>query len=118
MKARVLMVSSSAEQFFYRPDNVILECKNCTTTGTLELVEGNFNINTTQSSSETENIIQFLEGGFIQFSANNMTAHIELEVSLQPGFTVNPFTVHLPTLTIPGFKVFAVWLSSKGSRQC
>jgi hypothetical protein len=96
---------------------VILQCKNCTTTGKLELVEGNFNINTTQNSTEVENIIHFFDGGFVAFSANDMTAHIELEVSLQPGFAIGPFIAHLPTLAIPGFQVVTVCSSPKDSRQ-
>lgn len=40
-------------------------------------------------------VIEFFENGFFKFAANGVAAHIELDVSLLPGFSVPLFTANL-----------------------
>lgn len=63
---------------------------------------------TNSSSNYTENIIQFLEKGFLKLQVNDFAAHIELESSIKPSQSLTSYKVPMPPIGLPGFQVRAL----------
>lgn len=87
-------------------------CKSCKTTGTLDLVQTQFNIkNLSQIESDIEanifealNPFDYVESGSVTLAMNNFDAYIELEMSpfLSGRFVHTLFTVPIFGFSIPG----------------
>ncbi|ORY16014.1 hypothetical protein BCR34DRAFT_145102 [Clohesyomyces aquaticus] len=86
-------------------------CKNCTTTGSLVLVQGNFKVGTANipfSISDLDELnglaMKAFESGFVELQANGLTAHIELfsKPSASGQFEMTLFKLPIVGFVIPG----------------
>jgi hypothetical protein len=57
-------------------ESVSVSCKNCSTSGTVEITEGVFSVNGSSFFTEVEN---FVHHGYFKAVANGVGAYIELE---------------------------------------
>lgn len=88
------------------PQGLTVSCKNCTTQGTIDLLEGSFTLNTSDdTSNDVEDIALFFNSGYIELVVNDFLAHIELESTIQPSASLILYTAPLPEIGIPGFQV-------------
>ena len=58
-----------------------------------------------QSSNSTENIIQFLESGYVEVQSNKFAAHAELETTIQPSTDLITYEANLPVIDFSAFQV-------------
>ena len=89
--------------------DVKMSCKNCTTSGSIELSHGSFTVNGTNSTSNDTFLDQFLDYGFVafgysEFLIHNFTAHVELETSFSLSGTTS-FTAPLGSFPLTPFTV-------------
>ncbi|KAH8684677.1 hypothetical protein BGZ60DRAFT_170796 [Tricladium varicosporioides] len=83
-----------------------VDCKDCSVSGTLVISEGQFVIN---NPAILENVVaaqavDFLGDGFFNIVANNMTAHVGIETSMDLAIRKD-FNKTLTTIGIPGFTI-------------
>ncbi|MCJ1307688.1 hypothetical protein MMC25_001336 [Agyrium rufum] len=82
-------------------ESLSVACKNCTMTGSIDLVYGYFETNGSQSSgNQTDDIIDFFKHGYVEIKANGLTASIELESIIDTSETL-AFVGHLTGVPIP-----------------
>lgn len=90
---------------------VTISCRNCTTSGSIELSHGSFTVNNSNSTSNDTFLGQFLGSGFaafgyVEFLIHNFTAYVELDTSISlsgaatwsaslGSFPLTPFAVGL-----------------------
>jgi hypothetical protein len=85
-------------------------CKECSTTGTLELTQGGFNIDLKQvdlvpdfiGGKDDKDIFNVITGGFVELSAKDMSAHFDLFARPRES---GQFNLHLFTLPVLGFAI-------------
>ena len=93
------------------PPGLSITCVNCTTAGTVELLSGSFSMSaTTPTDNSTDDIIRFIEDGYVEVVANDLFAHIELETtwlaaSVGTSFTMNIASIPLTPFSIPDIAV-------------
>ncbi|KAK5693984.1 hypothetical protein LTR97_009602 [Elasticomyces elasticus] len=96
-----------AEQFlpsYPGLNHVTLACTNCTAVGEIELIAGGFTVDT----SDLEEVKDFLEEGFLEFSVNGFSALMAFQLSLLPGFKLRQFNAGLPPVGIPGLSIVGI----------
>ncbi|KAK4977596.1 hypothetical protein LTR42_001967 [Elasticomyces elasticus] len=85
-------------------NHVTLACTNCTAVGEIELIAGGFTVDT----SDLEEVKDFLEEGFLEFSVNGFSALIAFQLSFLPGFKLRQFNAGLPPVGIPGLSIAGI----------
>ncbi|KAK4959419.1 hypothetical protein LTR10_004223 [Elasticomyces elasticus] len=88
----------------HRRNHVTLACTNCTAVGEIELIAGGFTVDT----SDLEEVKDFLEEGFLEFSVNGFSALIAFQLSFLPGFKLRQFNAGLPPVGIPGLSIAGI----------
>ncbi|KAL9594254.1 MAG: hypothetical protein Q9219_007135 [cf. Caloplaca sp. 3 TL-2023] len=87
------------------PQGVTVSCKNCTVTGTIDILQASISGNSTDSeSSEDDDDFTWDMGSFI-FEANDFSAHIELGATVQASADLATFNAPLPVIGLPGFSI-------------
>ncbi|KAL8715972.1 MAG: hypothetical protein Q9220_000639 [cf. Caloplaca sp. 1 TL-2023] len=88
------------------PSGVSFECKNCTLTGTIDILQGSIsgNATTTASDNSEDDGFSWDQGSFT-FQANNFSAHMEFGATVQPTVDLLTFHVPMPAIGIPGFQI-------------
>ncbi|KAL8729501.1 MAG: hypothetical protein Q9181_004982, partial [Wetmoreana brouardii] len=84
------------------PNGVSVECKNCTVTGKIDILQGSVSGNSTNSSDDDD--FSWDQGSFT-FEANGFSAHILLGATIQPSVDLLSFEAPMPTIGLPGFSV-------------
>ncbi|KAG9234705.1 hypothetical protein BJ875DRAFT_534596 [Amylocarpus encephaloides] len=84
-------------------ESATVSCKNCSLSGTIDIIEGEFTINNSDVPLVGD-LIDFVEGGFFQIVANNMAAHIEMDAKLNL-VVEKSFNKSLGEYGVPGFSV-------------
>lgn len=86
--------------------NVRLSCVNCTMTGNIALTAGGFEVDT--DDMEIDEAEQFLQQGFLEFDATNISAHMEFELAFLPGFTIQGYTARLPSIPLGAITIVGI----------
>lgn len=85
-----------------------MKCKNCSTDGVINIIQGSFTVNGSVAndtpSNETD-IVDYIKNGYVKLHADNFTAHIELESTIQPSTLLTLYSIPLPEIGLPGFQV-------------
>ena len=82
----------------------------------MDLLQGEFSIAKSNSSAqkifnregvvnETEEIIHFFKSGFIEFSLDSFTAHIELDSAVTASQQIQSFTIPFPSIPLTPFTI-------------
>ena len=80
---------------------ISVSCKNCTLTGTIDVVHGYFTANgSTANSSAGDGAANFFDHGYMKVQANNLAAYVELESTIDLKQTLS-YTGHLTGQPIP-----------------
>ncbi|KAL8809316.1 MAG: hypothetical protein Q9200_003514, partial [Gallowayella weberi] len=92
------------------PNGVSFQCKNCTVTGTIDILQGSVSGNATGNataagSNDDEDDGFSWEGGSFTFEANDFSAHIELEVTIEPTLSLLTYNAPMPSIGLPGFQI-------------
>ncbi|MCJ1386213.1 hypothetical protein MMC17_009339 [Xylographa soralifera] len=88
------------------PPGLSVTCVNCTTSGTLELQAGSFVLGSNNvTSNSTDDIVRFLEDGFISLMATNLFAHIELSTTWLAAQVGHTFTINLATIPLQPYSI-------------
>ncbi|KAL8667460.1 MAG: hypothetical protein Q9202_000676, partial [Teloschistes flavicans] len=96
-------VDSASLNAPFVPQGYSVQCKNCTVTGSIDILQGSVSGNAT-SQNQQNDIFRFNEGN-ITFEANGFFAHIELGANIQPSTGLLSFEAPMPSIGIPGFQV-------------
>ncbi len=92
--------------FWARSGGINVKCKNCTFHGSINLVAGSltmgpFTSNTTNGFiNETEAVADYIRNGFVEFRADGLGAHVELDNTIEATDKLISWTVPLPTIPI------------------
>ncbi|KAL9120587.1 MAG: hypothetical protein Q9187_002853, partial [Circinaria calcarea] len=93
-----------------------VKCTNCTTAGTIELRSGSFTVGST-STNDTQNIVQFIEHGYVEVVTNGLFAHIALESTWQPqigvSYTVDLAQIPLQPYSIPDIAIIGPYFNPR-----
>ncbi|KAL8808486.1 MAG: hypothetical protein Q9182_000037 [Xanthomendoza sp. 2 TL-2023] len=92
------------------PNGVSFRCKNCTVTGTIDILQGSVSGNatgnaTTAGSNNDEDNGFSWEGGSFTFEANDFSAHIELGATIEPTLSLLTYNASMPSIGLPGFQI-------------
>ncbi|KAL9580578.1 MAG: hypothetical protein Q9212_004408, partial [Teloschistes hypoglaucus] len=96
-------VDSASLNAPFVPQGYSVQCKNCTVTGTIDILQGSVSGNATNPDQDDSNF-SFDQGTFT-FKANGFFAHIELETTVQPSAGILSFEALMPSIGIPGFQI-------------
>ncbi|KAL8777528.1 MAG: hypothetical protein Q9194_002506 [Teloschistes cf. exilis] len=96
-------VDSASLNAPFVPQGYSVQCKNCTVTGTIDILHGTVSGNATNPDQGGSGIS--LDQGSFTFEANGFFAHIELETTVQPSADLLSFEAPMPSIGIPGFQV-------------
>ncbi|TVY85315.1 hypothetical protein LSUE1_G000192 [Lachnellula suecica] len=83
-------------------DSASVKCKDCSISGTIDIVEGEITLS--NSTTALGEAVDFINTGYFRAVANNMSAHIELDTSLDLSITQS-FNKSFPAIGIPGFQI-------------
>ncbi len=87
------------------PPGLILNCKNCSLTGNVDITHGLLTAQgPVDSSNKAENAVQFFHHGYIEL-ATYFEAHIELESIAVPSISLASYTAPFPDIDILGFTI-------------
>ncbi|KAI4152429.1 MAG: hypothetical protein LQ340_002912 [Diploschistes diacapsis] len=94
------------------PSDLALNCQNCTFTGNIQLTSGSFSTSNTSNSASHDSVgaakeeLSFIENGYIQVTADNLLAHVDLSTTWPLGFSeplnVTLLDIPLTPFVIPG----------------
>ena len=93
------------------PSNLALNCQNCTFTGNIQLTSGSFSTNSSNDMSKdivdtVDDVVNFIENGYISVVANDLFAHVELSTAWPAGFSdqldIGLVDIPLTPFAIPG----------------
>ena len=100
---------------------LIVSCANCTTTGKVTLTEGSFTITSSNSSGldeigdfmssgiskDIDEIENFIQSGFLQVTADDLSAHIELDAKWPQtqNLVGKTYTITLATIPLQPFSI-------------
>ena len=88
------------------PPGLSVSCVNCTTAGSLELQSGSFVLGSNNATSNgTDDIIRFIEDGFVSLTATNLFAHIELSTTWLAAQVGHTFTINLATIPLQPYSI-------------
>ncbi|KAI4110941.1 MAG: hypothetical protein LQ339_000943 [Xanthoria mediterranea] len=85
---------------------VSFECKNCTVTGTIDILQGSVSGNTTTPgpTDDTDEGFSWDSGSFT-FVMNGFSAHMELGSTVEPSLGLVTYNAPMPSISLPGFKI-------------
>ncbi|KAL8909501.1 MAG: hypothetical protein Q9207_000181 [Kuettlingeria erythrocarpa] len=87
------------------PQGVTISCKNCTVTGSIDIIKASISGNATSSDdSEDDDIFEWDAGSFT-FEANGFSAHMDLAATVQATADLVTFTAPLPSIPISPFSI-------------
>ncbi|KAL8957212.1 MAG: hypothetical protein Q9193_005459, partial [Seirophora villosa] len=87
------------------PPGVTVACKNCTVTGTIDIVQASISGNATSSNNTEDDDFFSWDAGSFAFEANGFFAHIELEATVVASASLVSYNLSLPSIGIPGFSI-------------
>ncbi|KAL9048689.1 MAG: hypothetical protein Q9206_005900 [Seirophora lacunosa] len=87
------------------PSGVTVACKNCTVTGTIDIVQASISGNATTSDNPEDDDFFSWDAGSFAFEANGFSAHIELEATVVASASLISYNLSLPSIGIPGFSI-------------
>ncbi|MCJ1397677.1 hypothetical protein MMC11_000873 [Xylographa trunciseda] len=88
------------------PPGLSVTCVNCTTAGSLELLTGSFVLGSNNATSNgTDDIVRFIEDGYVSLTATNLFAHIELSTTWLAAQVGHTFTINLATIPLQPFSI-------------
>lgn len=90
-------------------DSATVNCKNCSVSGTIDLVEGEIIVS--NSTTAAGKAVDFINTGYFKIVANNLSAHVELDTILSLS-TTQSFNKTLTTIGLPGFEV-STWFPAE-----
>ncbi|KAL8872059.1 MAG: hypothetical protein Q9174_002240 [Haloplaca sp. 1 TL-2023] len=85
------------------PQGVSVSCKNCTLTGTIDILQGSIAGNTSSLDSDDDEFSW--DQGTFTFQANDFSAHIELEATILPSVDLLSYEAPIPAIGLPGFQI-------------
>ena len=86
------------------PPDIKVTCKNCTLQGSVDLSHGFFSMTAGDSDTNSSDIVDFYNDGYVELQVNRFAAHIELETSVQPS-TALSYVAPFPDIALPGFSI-------------
>lgn len=85
---------------------VSFECKNCTVTGTIDILQGSVSGNaTTPGPADNADEGFSWDSGSFKFAMNGFSAHMELGATIEPSLGLVTYNAPMPSIGLPGFKV-------------
>ncbi|KAL8966782.1 MAG: hypothetical protein Q9197_005793, partial [Variospora fuerteventurae] len=87
------------------PPGVTVACKNCTVTGTIDILQASISGNATTSENSEDDDFFVWDAGSFTFEANGFSAHIELEATVEASASLLSYNLSLPSVGIPGFSI-------------
>ncbi|KAL8683512.1 MAG: hypothetical protein Q9186_000552 [Xanthomendoza sp. 1 TL-2023] len=88
------------------PNGVSFQCKNCTVTGTIDIMQGSVSGNANTAGPDDDEDEGFSwDGGSFTFEANDFSAHIELGVTVEPTLSLFTYNAPMPSIGLPGFQI-------------
>lgn len=88
------------------PNGVSFQCKNCTVTGTIDILQGSVTGNTTSPGTDTGDDDEFIwDSGSFTFETTGFSAHVELGAAIQPSLSLLTYNAPMPSIGLPGFQV-------------
>ncbi|KAL8658618.1 MAG: hypothetical protein Q9226_000869 [Calogaya cf. arnoldii] len=85
---------------------VSFECKNCTVTGTIDILQGSVSGNATSPGPADDADEGFSwDSGSFTFTMNGFSAHMELGATVEPTLELATFNAPMPSIAIPGFQI-------------
>jgi hypothetical protein len=94
---------SNTDQSIISVEEFTLGCKNCTLTGTVDITQGTFTVNSS-AANDLEEVAHFIENGFFNVVANGVSAHIEIDTTISLAVSKS-FSHNILILALPGFQV-------------
>ncbi|KAL8860445.1 MAG: hypothetical protein Q9178_003104 [Gyalolechia marmorata] len=88
------------------PPGISFQCKNCTVTGTIDILQGSISGETTTSGpgNDTDDNFSWDSGSF-RFEMNGFSAHMELGATVEPSLSLLTFNAPMPSIALPGFQI-------------
>ncbi|KAL9110476.1 MAG: hypothetical protein Q9227_005020 [Pyrenula ochraceoflavens] len=86
------------------PAGLTVGCAECSIKGSIDIVSGVINANSNGGNS-SEDILDFLQSGYIELAVNRFSAHIELDSTVAASQTLATYTTSFPDISIPGFSI-------------
>ncbi|RDL37181.1 uncharacterized protein BP5553_04614 [Venustampulla echinocandica] len=83
-------------------DVLAVKCKECTLNGNIDIAEGEFTLG--NSTTDVGKAVDFINSGFFRAVANNMSAHVLLDISLTLS-KPQTWSKILTEITLPGFEI-------------
>ncbi|KAL9000637.1 MAG: hypothetical protein Q9169_000673 [Polycauliona sp. 2 TL-2023] len=85
---------------------ISFECKNCTVTGTIDILQGSVSGNTTTSGPDDDADDGFTwDSGSFMFVMNGFSAHMELGATIEPTLELVTYNAPMPSIGLPGFQI-------------
>ncbi|KAL8771879.1 MAG: hypothetical protein Q9209_002817 [Squamulea sp. 1 TL-2023] len=85
---------------------VSFQCKNCTVTGTIDVLQGSISGNATASGPNNDQDEGFSwDSGSFRFEMNDFSAHMELGATVQPSLSLLTYNAPMPSIGLPGFQI-------------
>ncbi|KAL9021479.1 MAG: hypothetical protein Q9185_001376 [Variospora sp. 1 TL-2023] len=87
------------------PPGVTVACKNCTVTGTIDILQASISGNATTSENSEDDDFFVWDAGSFTFETNGFSAHIELEATVEASASLLSYNLSLPSVGLPGFSI-------------
>ncbi|KAL8984259.1 MAG: hypothetical protein Q9205_001726 [Flavoplaca limonia] len=85
---------------------VSFECKNCTVTGTIDILQGSVSGNTTTTGPDDDADDGFIwDSGSFMFVMNDFSAHMDIGATIEPSLELFAYNVSMPSIAVPGFQI-------------
>ena len=89
-----------------RNPGVSFECKNCTVTGTIDILQGSVSGNATTTGPDDDADDGFVwDSGSFMFVMNDFSAHMDIGATIEPSLELFAYNVSMPSIALPGFQV-------------
>ena len=82
-----------------------MKCKNCSTQGAINIIQGSVTFNDSDLPKTNEDFVDFIKNGYVKLNANNFSAHVELDSTIQLSTSLTLFSIPAPEIGLPGFQV-------------
>ncbi|KAL9628320.1 MAG: hypothetical protein Q9204_005964 [Flavoplaca sp. TL-2023a] len=85
---------------------VSFECKNCTVTGTIDILQGSVSGNATTTGPDDDADDGFIwDSGSFMFVMNDFSAHMDIGATIEPSLELFAYNVSMPSIALPGFQI-------------
>ncbi|KAL8895065.1 MAG: hypothetical protein Q9192_003866 [Flavoplaca navasiana] len=85
---------------------VSFECKNCTVTGTIDILQGSVSGNATTTGPDDDADDGFIwDSGSFMFVMNDFSAHMEIGATIEPSLELFTYNVPMPSIAFLGFQI-------------